>query len=343
MYIYILKRLGLIPPTLLGIFLINFLVIQIAPGGPVSQYLHQIRSSQQESLEQKLSPESQNQLEQEIQDRLNSYYRFDLSPSEQFVDLLWKYLRFDFGTSLFRDIAVIDLLIEKLPVSLTLGLWTSLLAYGISIPLGIRKARRNNSSFDASSNFLIIVFYAIPAFIIALLLIIIFAGSSYWQIFPLRGLVSENFDKLSFGEQILDYLWHITLPVVSSVLGSFAVLTFMTKNSFLEEMVKPYVVFAKSLGYDRSQILYKHIFRNGMLIIISTIPNALVGVFFTGSLLIETIFSLDGLGLLAYESILTRDYNVIFSTLYLFSLLGLLTRIVTDVSLMFVDKRIKLS
>jgi len=254
--------------------------------------------------------------------------------------MLKSYFTFDFGNSFFRDKPVTDLIVEKLPVSISIGLWTTLLTYLISIPLGIKKAVRNGEPFDVWSSSIVIIGYAIPSFLFAILLIVIFSGGSYLSWFPLRGLVSPNFDSLSVGEKIIDYFWHITLPVVASVIGSFATLTMLTKNSFLDEISRPYVVTARAKGLTEKQVLNKHIFRNAMLIIIAGLPSALVGIFFTSTLLIEVIFSLDGLGLLAFESALSRDYPVIFGTLFIFTLISLVLNLISDITYTLVDPRI---
>ena len=254
--------------------------------------------------------------------------------------MIKNYLQFDFGQSFFRDASVISLIQEKMPVSISLGLWSTLIVYLISIPLGIKKAIKHGSRFDVATSSLIIVGYAIPGFLFAILLIILFAGGSYWQIFPMQGLVSENFAQLSTGEKILDYAHHMVLPTICLTIGGFATLTMLTKNSFLDEVHKQYVMTAKAKGLNDNQVLYGHVFRNPMLIIIAGFPAALLGVFFTGSFLIEVIFNLDGLGLLSFESVINRDYPVIFGTLYIFTLIGLILRIISDITYMFVDPRI---
>ena len=254
--------------------------------------------------------------------------------------MLWNYARFDFGRSVFRDISVIDLIKEKMPVSITLGLWMTVLSYGISIPLGIAKAVRDGTRFDIWTSSVIVVGYALPGFLVAILLIVLFAGGSFWNIFPLRGIVSDNWQNLDWPHRILDYLWHITLPVIAMALGAFATTTFLTKNSFLDEIRKQYVVTARAKGLTERRILYGHVFRNAMLILIATFPGAFIGSFFGGSLLIETIFSLDGLGLLGFDSVLHRDYPVVFATLYMFSLLGLFIGLISDLTYTWVDPRI---
>jgi microcin C transport system permease protein len=271
---------------------------------------------------------------------LEKQYGFDKPASERFVLMVKSYLQFDFGESFFRDESVINLIKEKMPVSISLGLWSTLIVYLISIPLGIKKALKHGSSFDIATSSLIIVGYAIPGFLFAILLIILFAGGSYWQIFPMQGLISDNFEELSLGQKILDYAHHMVLPTLCLTIGGFATLTMLTKNSFLDEIHKQYVVTAKAKGLSQNQVLYGHVFRNAMLIIIAGFPAALLGVFFTGSFLIEVIFNLDGLGLLSFESVINRDYPVIFGTLYIFTLIGLILRIISDLTYMFIDPRI---
>ncbi|MGV3650753.1 MAG: microcin C ABC transporter permease YejB, partial [Devosia sp.] len=271
---------------------------------------------------------------------LERQFGFDRPPLERFGKMLWDYLRFDFGKSYFRDIAVVDLIIEKLPVSISLGLWMTLLSYGISIPLGIAKAVRDGSRFDVWTSGVIIIGYALPGFLIAILLVVLFAGGSFWSIFPLRGLTSDNFASLPWYSQILDYAWHMTLPVVAMAFGAFATSTLLVKNSFLDEIRKQYVTTARAKGLTERRVLYGHVFRNAMLLVIASFPAAFVGAFLGGSLLIETIFSLDGLGLLGFESVVNRDYPVVFATLYIFSLIGLVVGLISDLAYMWVDPRI---
>ena len=349
---YILRRLLLIIPTLLGIMIINFALTQFVPGGPIEQIIAElegggdvfegISGGGSETLgaasdenyvgSRGLPPEFIEQLERE--------FGFDKPPLERFLNMMWNYLRFDFGDSYFRSISVVDLVLEKMPVSITLGLWSTILAYLVSIPLGIRKAVRDGSAFDTWTSALIIVAYAIPGFLFAILLLVLFAGGSYFQIFPLRGLTSDNFDQLSPIGKALDYLWHIVLPVTASTISAFATLTLLTKNSFLDEIKKQYVVTAKAKGLSESRVLYGHIFRNAMLIVIAGFPAVFIGVFFGGSLIIETIFSLDGLGRLGFEAAVARDYPVIFGTLFFFGLIGLVVGILSDLMYVFVDPRI---
>ncbi|ADO42048.1 ABC peptide transporter, inner membrane subunit [Ketogulonicigenium vulgare Y25] len=273
-------------------------------------------------------------------EQLEREFGFDKPPLERFAMMMWDYIRFDFGRSWFRSISVVDLVLEKMPVSITLGLWSTLLAYFISIPLGIRKAVRDGSRFDTWTSGAIIVGYAIPGFLFAILLIVLFAGGSYWRIFPLRGLTSDGWEAMSWGARIVDYLWHITLPVIASTISGFATLTLLTKNSFLDEIRKQYVMTARAKGLSESRVLYGHIFRNAMLIVISGFPALFIGVFFGGSLIIETIFSLDGLGRLGFEAALQRDYPVVFGTLFAFGLMGLVVGIITDLTYVLIDPRI---
>lgn len=342
---YILKRILLMIPTLFGIMLITFIITQFVPGGPVEQLINQLKHSSQVTGEasagvQGLYRGATGLDETHIQE-LKVLYGFDKSPVDRFILMMKRYLTFDFGESYYHHQPVIDLVISKLPVSISLGLWTFFLTYSICIPLGIAKAVRDGSSFDVVTSTLILVGYAIPGFLLGLALLVLLGGGSFWDIFPLRGLVSDNWDHLNWYQKILDYLWHITLPVLAMTIGSLAVMTLLTKNSFIEEIRKQYVLTARVKGLSDSAVLYKHIFRNAMIPLITGFPAAFLGAFFTGSLLIETIFSLDGLGLLSYESILKRDYPVVLSTLYLFTLLGLIAKLLTDLSYVFIDPRIQ--
>lgn len=360
---YFLKRLFLIIPTLFGIMVINFLIIQAAPGGPVEQMIAKIRGidvdptarisgsgsmtetgtiSQTSGLsEDAKSPYRGSQgLDPELINEIKKLYGFDKPPLERFFLMIKNYLTFDFGDSYFRDKSVIKLILEKMPVSITLGLWTTILVYLVSIPLGIRKAVQDGTPFDLWTSILIIVGYAIPAFLFSILLIVLFAGGSFWSIFPLRGLTSPGWSQLDWGHKILDYLWHITLPVAAQVISGFASLTLLTKNSFLEEMNKQYVTTARAKGLTERAVLMKHVFQNAMLIVIAGFPSAILHIFFTGSLLIEVIFSLDGLGLLGFDAAITRDYPVVFGTLYIFTLIGLLLHIIGDFAYTLVDPRI---
>ncbi len=367
MLAYIIRRLLLIVPTLIGIMVINFIIIQFAPGGPVEQIIAQLTgadvgatsrigggggteagSSASQSLQassgaagaannvyrgaQGLDPEFIKQLEKQ--------FGFDKPLHERFLLMMGNYIRFDFGTSYFRDETVVDLVLSKMPVSISLGLWTTLIVYLISIPLGIRKAVQDGTRFDIWTSGVIIVGNAIPSFLFAVLLIVLFAGGSYLDWFPLRGLVSENWDELSWPMKIADYFWHMTLPILAMVIGGFASLTFLTKNSFLDQINQQYVLTAKAKGLTESRVLYGHVFRNAMLIVIAGFPGAFVGILFTGSLLIEIIFSLDGLGLLGFEAIIKRDYPIMFASLFFFTLMGLVLKIIGDLTYMLVDPRI---
>jgi len=349
---YILHRLLLIIPTLFGILLLNFIIIQAAPGGPVEQMIARLEGLDGGGATSRISAggsevSSGNShyrgtqgLAPELVQEIERMYGFDKSAAERFWIMLKNYARLDFGNSFFRDVKVIDLIVEKMPVSISLGLWSTLIIYLVSIPLGIVKATRHGSAFDIWSSSLIIIGYAIPAFLFAILLIVLFAGGSYWDWFPLRGLTSSNFDELSFFGKIRDYFWHLALPLTALVIGNFATLTFLTKNSFLDEISKQYVVTARAKGLSERRVLYGHVFRNAMLIIIAGFPAAFISLFFTGSLLIEVIFSLDGLGLLGFESAINRDYPVVFGTLFIFTLLGLLVKLMGDITYTLVDPRI---
>ena len=349
---YILRRLLLIIPTLLGIMIINFVIVQAAPGGPVEQTLAKIKG-EDVSATARISGEADagistgesqyrgsQGLDPDIIRDIEILYGFDKPPVERFLKMMGDYIRFDFGDSFFRDTPVIDLVIEKMPVSLSLGLWTTLLVYLISIPLGIKKAVRDGSGFDVWTSSVVIIGNAIPGFLFAILLIVLFAGGSFVDWFPLRGLVSDNFDELNWYQKVLDYLWHLVLPVTAMVIGGFASLTMLTKNSFIEEINKQYVLTAKAKGLNENRVLYGHVFRNAMLIVVAGFPSAFVGILFTGSLLIEVIFSLDGLGLLGYKSTLDRDYPVMFGTLFFFTLLGLVLNLLGDIMYTLIDPRI---
>ncbi|MEL6595339.1 MAG: microcin C ABC transporter permease YejB [Pseudomonadota bacterium] len=350
---YILRRLLLIIPTLFGIMVINFALVQFVPGGPIEQIIAQLEGEgdvfegfagggdagiqQGGGDEQYLGARG---LPPEFLEELEREFGFDKPPLERFLNMMWNYIRLDFGESYFRSISVLDLVIEKLPVSITLGLWSTLIAYMISIPLGVRKAVKDGTPFDTWTSGAIIVGYAIPGFLFAILLLVLFAGGSYFQIFPLRGLTSDNFDDLSMIGKILDYFWHITLPVLASTISAFATLTLLTKNSFLDEIKKQYVTTAKAKGLTERRVMYGHVFRNAMLIVIAGFPAVFIGVFFGGSLIIETLFSLDGLGRLGFEAAVSRDYPVMFGTLFVFGLIGLVVGILSDLMYVFVDPRI---
>ncbi len=349
---YIIRRLLLIIPTLFGIMVINFTLTQFVPGGPIEQIIANLEGTGDvfESISGGGSEVFQTGedsgyigargLPQEFIEQLEKEFGFDKPAHVRFANMIWNYVRLDFGESYFRSISVIDLVIEKMPVSITLGLWSTVLAYMISIPLGIRKAVRDGTSFDTWTSALIIVAYAIPGFLFAILLLVLFAGGSFYQIFPLRGLTSDNFEDLSLIGKALDYLWHISLPVLASSISGFATLTLLTKNSFLDEINKQYVITAKAKGLGEKQVLYGHVFRNAMLIVIAGFPSLFIGIFFGSSLIIETIFSLDGLGRLGFEAAVARDYPVIFGTLFAFGLVGLLIGILSDLMYVFVDPRI---
>ncbi len=356
---YIIRRLLLMIPTLFGIMLINFLIIQTAPGGPVEQAIAQItgegaditgritQSGSGETLAPKTLQGSTPSryrgaqgLDPEFIEELEQRFGFDKPMHERFFHMVKSYIVFDFGESFFRDRDVVDLVLEKMPVSISLGLWTTLLVYLISIPLGIAKARRDGSRFDMWTSFAIVIGTAIPSFLFAVFLLIVFSGGSYLDWFPLRDLVSENWDELSLGNKITDYLWHITLPVFAMVIGGFATLTMLTKNSFMDQLHQQYVLTARAKGLTEKRVLYGHVFRNAMLIVIAGFPGAFVSILFTGSVLIEIIFSLDGLGLLGFEAAFNRDYPLMFGTLYFFSLLGLLLNLVGDLMYTVIDPRI---
>ena len=366
---YIVRRLLLMIPTLFGIMAISFAITQFAPGGPVEELIARatgnavaatarITDTRNETGLPGSGPKTNvtsagstgqdttsgyrgsRGLSEKYLAQIRAKFGFDRPPLERFGKMLWDYLRFDFGRSFFRDISVIDLIKEKLPVSITLGLWMTILSYGISIPLGIAKAVRDGSRFDLWTSSVVLVGYALPGFLVGLLLIVLLAGGSFWNIFPIKGLVSANFSDLSWPQKILDYLWHITLPMIALSLGAFATATFLTKNSFLDEVRKQYVVTARAKGLTEHRILYGHVSRNAMLILIATFPGAFIGAFFTGELLIETTFSLDGLGLLGLNSVISRDYPVVFATLYIFSLVGLVVALISDLTYAWVDPRL---
>jgi len=358
---YILRRLLFMIPTILGIMAVNFGIVQFAPGGPIERIVAQLSGTDVSATARvggTGSDFSQQSMAGAMDTDLNSKYRgaqglspefikqlevqfgFDKPWYERFGKMLWDYARFDFGTSYFRDTSVLGLVLEKMPVSISLGLWTTLLIYLISIPLGIAKAMRDGSRFDVATSTVIIIGYAIPGFLFAVFLIVLFAGGNFYNIFPLRGLTSDNWADLSWPMRILDYLWHLVLPVVSMVIGGFATMTLLTKNSFLDEIRKQYVVTARAKGLSERQVLYGHVFRNAMLIVVAGFPGAFIGAFFGSSLLIETIFSLDGLGLLSFEAIVNRDYPVVFATLYIFGLIGLIVGLISDLTYTWIDPRI---
>ncbi|CAK0773901.1 putative oligopeptide ABC transporter membrane subunit YejB [Gammaproteobacteria bacterium] len=359
---YLLRRLLLMIPTLLGILLVNFIIVQAAPGGPVERVIAQLRGHGAEAIDRlsgsNIAETLGNARSTSIINAQDSKYRgargldpllikelehqygFDRPAHERFLLMLRNYLTFNFGTSFYRDRSIVDLVLDKMPVSISLGLWTTLLTYLISIPLGITKAVRDGSRFDIWSSAIVIIGYSIPAFLFAVLLVVLFAGGSFWSIFPLRGLISDNWQSLSWGARILDYFHHITLPVLALIVGGFAGLTMLTKNSFLEEINKQYVMTARAKGLTENRVLYGHIFRNAMLIVVAGFPHAFISILFTGALLIEVIFSLDGLGLLGFEAAINRDYPVMFGTLYVFTLLGLLLNLVGDILYTVIDPQI---
>ena len=356
---YILRRMLLMIPTLLGIMAISFAVIQFAPGGPVEQVIAKLTGQAggdplssgggdglggQDNLGDSGGVSSKYRgaqgLDPEFIARLEKQFGFDRPPLERFGLMIWNYARFDFGDSYFRDISVINLILEKMPVSISIGLWITLISYLISIPLGIRKAIKDGSVFDIWTSAIVIVGYAIPGFLFAIMLMVFFAGGSFFDWFPLRGLTSDNFDQLSLWGKIVDYFWHLALPLTAMVLSAFATTTLLTKNSFLDEIRKQYVVTARAKGLSERQVLYGHVFRNAMLIIIAGFPGAFISAFFTGSLLIENIFSLDGLGLLGFRSVIDRDYPVVFANLYIFSLIGLFVSLMSDLMYTWIDPRI---
>ncbi|MBR0797776.1 microcin C ABC transporter permease YejB [Bradyrhizobium jicamae] len=359
---YIARRILLMVPTLLGILFVSFVVVQFAPGGPVERVIAQINGADTGGTSRvsggggdfaaqrgqgAASAGAVNSkyrgaqgLDPDFIKKLEVQFGFDKPAPERFALMVWNFSRFDFGKSYFRDISVIQLIKEKLPVSISLGLWMTLLTYLISIPLGIRKAVQDGSRFDTWTSAVIIIGFAIPGFLFAILLIILFAGGSFFNIFPLRGLTSDGWSQFPWYWKIMDYLWHITLPIISMALGAFATMTLLTKNSFLDEIRKQYVMTARAKGCSERQVLYGHVFRNAMLIVIAGFPGAFIHAFFSGSLLIETIFSLDGLGLLGFESVLNRDYPVVFGTLFIFSLVGLVVNLISDLTYMWIDPRI---
>ncbi len=353
---YLIKRLLLIFPTLLGIMVLNFIIVQAAPGGPVEQLVSQLRGhgvtatariggGDQGEVQSSQSAETSDYrgskgIDPELLADIKKQYGFDKPALERFVTMIKNYAVFDFGNSFYRDDSVVSLVIDKMPVSISLGLWTTLLVYLISIPLGIAKATRDGSRFDIWTSSLVIIGYAIPGFLFAILLIVLFAGGSFLDWFPLRGLLSDNWQELAWHEILIDYFWHITLPVIAMVIGGFAGLTMLTKNSFLDEINKQYVITARAKGLAEKQVLYGHIFRNAMLIVVAGFPSAFIGILFTGSLLVEVIFSLDGLGLLGFEAAINRDYPVMFGTLYFFTLMGLLLNILGDLMYVIIDPRI---
>ena len=361
---YILRRLLLMIPTLIGIMAINFVVVQFAPGGPVEKVIAKMQGTDVDATARftgggadlagtgQAAPDQganvtvtskyrgAQGLDPEFIKKLEAEFGFDKPPLERFGLMLWNYARFDFGQSYFRSISVIDLIREKMPVSISIGLWMTLISYGISIPLGIAKAVRDGSRFDVWTSFVIAIGYAVPSFLFGILLIVLFAGGSFWSIFPLRGLTSDGWADMSWPMRIADYFWHMALPLLAMATHAFATTTLLVKNSFLDEIRKHYVLTARMKGLTDRRVLYGHVFRNAMLIVIAGFPGAFISAFFAGSLLIETIFSLDGLGLLSFESVINRDYAVVFASLYVFSLMGLVVNILSDLTYMWIDPRI---
>jgi microcin C transport system permease protein len=343
MAVYILKRLLLMVPTLLGILLVSFVIIQFVPGGPVEQILEELRGRgiAGEVASTGGGYRGAQGVDAARLKEIRELYGFDKPAWERFLDMVVRYAQFDLGTSYFHHKTVWDLMIEKLPVSISLGLWSFLLVYAVSIPLGIAKAIRHGSRFDLWTSAAILVGYAVPGFVLGVALLVLFGGGSFLQWFPLRGLVSDNWASLSLAGKILDYFWHLTLPLICLVLGSFAVTTMLTKNTFLEEIRRQYVLTARAKGLSERRVLYRHVFRNALIPLVTGFPAAFVGAFFAGSLLIETLFSLDGLGLLSYEAVMRRDYPVVLGSLYFFSLLALVTKLITDLMYVWVDPRVK--
>jgi microcin C transport system permease protein len=354
MIAYALRRVLLMIPTLLAIMVVNFFIVQAAPGGPIQQMIAKFKGNDVSATERVSgtgsdlkapSGEQSNYrgargLDPAFIKELERQYGFDKPPVERFLMMMLNYLSFDFGNSFFRDQSVVSLIRDKLPVSISIGLWTTLLTYLISIPLGIRKAVRDGSRFDVWTSAVIIVGYAVPSFLFAVLLIVLFAGGSYFSLFPLRGLASDDWVSFDWPHRILDYFWHIALPITALVIGGFATLTMLTKNCFLDEVNKQYVLTARSKGLTERRVLYGHVFRNAMLLVVAGFPAAFIGILFTGSLLIEVIFSLDGLGLLGFEAAINRDYPIMFATLYVFTLIGLVLKLVSDLTYMMIDPRI---
>ena len=360
MGVYILKRLLLIVPTLFGIMVINFLIVQTAPGGPVEQIIAQLTGQDVDATARitgggggdvgdtsgdadaslNSAYEGSRGLDPDFVKELEKQFGFDKPLHERFLKMMWDYIRFDFGTSYFQDRPVVSLVIERLPVSISLGFWTLVITYGISIPLGIAKSVRDGTPFDIWTSAAIFIGYAIPVFLFAILLIVLFSGGNYWDFFPLRGLTSYYFDDLTPWGKVKDYFWHMTLPILAMALSGFAVLTMLTKNLFLEEISKQFVLTARAKGLSKNRVLYGHVFRNAMLIIVAQLPGALVNILFTGALLIEIMFSLDGVGLLGFEAIVSRDYPILFGTMFFFTLIGLVMHLIGDITYVLVDPRI---
>ena len=353
---YIAKRLLLMIPTLLGIMLVNFVIVQFAPGGPIDQIIEQMVSGGSGGVSTRatgmsadigassLNDSNRNPasrgLDPEILADLEKQFGFDKPVHERFLNMLYNYMTLDFGESYFQDRPVVDLVIERLPISISLGLWSMLLIYTISLPLGVRNAVKDGTRFDIWTSALLFIGYAVPGFLFAILLIILFAGGSYFDWFPLRGIVSDGWGDMSLFDQIIDYFWHLALPITALTIGGFATLTMLTKNSFIEEISKQFVLTARSKGMSERRVMYGHVFRNAMLIVIAGFPAALIGILFTGSMLIEVIFSLEGIGLLGFEAVLTRDYPIMFGTLFVFTLIGLVLQLIGDITYTLIDPRI---
>ena len=338
MFAYILKRLALMVPTVLGLLLLTFVVLQFVPGGPIETILAEARAG---GGSEGLSYKAGRDVDAKQREELVKQFGFDKPAHERFLKMIADYARFDLGKSFLQNKTVWELIKEKLPVSISLGLWTFLISYAISIPMGVAKAVREGSRFDVATTFLVLLGYSIPGFVLGVLLIVLFAGGTFYDWFPLRGLTSDNFAELATWDQVKDYFWHLTLPLTCLVIHSFAVVTLLTKNTFVEEIRKQYVLVARSKGLSQERVLYKHIFRNALIPLVTGFPAAFIGAFFTGSVLIETLFSLDGLGLLSYESVIRRDYPVVLGTLYLFTLIGLVTKLISDLCYVWVDPRVK--
>ena len=341
---YIAKRLLLMVPTLFGILLLTFAIIQFVPGGPVEQLVQQLRGEGDVKGEVAQSSNvyrGNKGIDAEKIKEIRALYGFDKPAPERFWNMVKGFAQFDLGKSFFHNKSVWGLIKDKLPVSISLGIWTFLITYAVSIPLGIAKAVRHGTRFDLITSTAILVGYAIPGFVLGVVLLVLFGGGSFLQLFPLRGLTSENWDQLSLIGKALDYAWHLVLPLACMIVGSFAVTTMLTKNTMLEEIRKQYVVVARAKGLDERKVMYKHVFRNALIPIVTGFPAAFIGAFFTGSLLIETLFSLDGLGLLSYDSVIKRDYPVVMGTLYMFSLIGLVAKLVNDIAYVWVDPRVQ--
>ncbi|ODP30659.1 microcin C ABC transporter permease YejB [Pandoraea sp. ISTKB] len=345
MWAYILKRLLIMIPTLLGVITLTFAVIQFVPGGPVEQVMLELKGrgggGEASGGGGGSDYRGRRGIDAQQLAQIKALYGFDKTPMERYWLMLKRFARFDLGQSYFHHQSVWSLIVSKLPVSISLGLWTFFLTYLISVPLGIAKAVRNGSRFDTLTSLVVLVGYAIPGFVLGVLLLVLFGGGTFWQLFPLRELVSDNWSDLSWSAKITDYLWHITLPVTASVVGSFAVITMLTKNAFLDEIRRQYVLTARAKGLSERKVLFKHVFRNALIPLITGFPAAFIGAFFAGSLLIETLFSLDGLGRLSYESVQRRDYPVVLGSLYLFTLIGLVTKLISDLCYVLVDPRIQ--